>query len=271
MHKDIFNYINHKGESVNLGATNIIIHESSLRDYEWIFTKTRNNVTSFKREIKNKSIPCIVYGPARYETANRMFEIFEKDIVANEPGTLFLGEYYIKGYFFASKKSNYANNEKINIELSFVATSKGWVKETKYIYRMNDASEDRGLGYKYDYPYDFLSSLNTQNLYNLSFIEQDMKIIIYGHIVNPALTIGGHLYAVNDEIYRNEYLTIDTKEKTVYKTTSKGELVNLFSKRNINSYIFQKIKPGENVVIPSSDEMQFDIIVLDERSEPKWT
>lgn len=268
--RDVFKYINHKGEVINLGSGNIIVNSNSLRDYEWSYSTARKGISAFKRKSAGKSFPCIVYGPSRNSIANRIFEVFEKDVLANEPGTLYYGEYYIKGYMFASKKSDYSNNGSLKLNISFIAETGGWVKETKYIYRKSDVSEERGLGYKYDYPYDFLSSLNTQNLYNLSFVDQDMKIVIYGHIKTPSLIIGGHLYEVDVEIYRNEYLTIDTKEKTVVKTTATGQIVNLFSKRNIDSYIFQKIKPGENTVIPSSDEMQFDIILLDERSEPKW-
>ena len=40
--------------------------------------------------------------------------------------------------------------------------------------------------------------------------------------------------------------------------------------RNKDSYIFEKIQPGTNYVIIDGD-FGVDIILMEERSEPKWT
>ena len=67
----------------------------------------------------------------------------------------------------------------------------------------------------------------------------------------------------------NEFLTIDSVLKTIVLTKRDGSTENCFNYRNKDSYIFEKIPSGTSNI--SSGNFNFEITLLEERSEPKWT
>jgi phage-related protein len=95
-------------------------------------------------------------------------------------------------------------------------------------------------------------------------------MIINGACVDPAIYIGDHLYQVYCTVNEGEYLTIDSTSKTIILTANDGTQTNVFNSRNKDSYIFEKVKSGKNDV-SWSGTFTFEIIILEERSEPKWT
>ena len=197
--------------------------------------------------------------------------MIEKDIAAVKAGTLKYGQWYLPGYF-TNKKTNgfYKCSNSIKMTLEFITDVDKWRRENHFTYRVNDeAVEERGLGYSYGYPYDFLSSINAQNLYNHSYTDSNFILNVYGPAINPAVTIAGSVYKVETELLKNEYLTINTKDKTIIKTAVKGEKVNEYANRSLDSYIFKKIPVGMNSVAVTPN-CNFDIIVIEERSEPTW-
>ncbi len=263
-------YINHIGEVIDFGAGNILINENDFRNYSWKHTALYSKIAYFSKDIVTKSLPVIVYGEKRIETANRIYEIIERDVIGEKMGKMCIGDYYIKGYFYASEKEEYTSSNSITIKLKFISDQENWIKENLYTYRLNDLVEnDRGLGYAYGYPYDFLSSINTQNLYNTFFADANLILRIYGPVINPSITIADNMYQVNTELLANEYLTINTLEKTIIKTTSKGAEINEYAKRSLANYVFKKIPAGTNNVVANPD-CNFDIVIIEERSEPKW-
>ena len=68
----------------------------------------------------------------------------------------------------------------------------------------------------------------------------------------------------------NEDLTIESTAKKIFVTRNDGSVVNHFNDRNKQSYVFEKIPAGMNDVTWDGD-FGFDIILMEERSEPKWT
>ena len=103
-----------------------------------------------------------------------------------------------------------------------------------------------------------------------AFADANFKLVIYGAVTNPAITIGGHVYQVNCTVAAGEYLTIDSLTKKIFLTGSGGAVTNKFNDRNRDSYIFEKIPAGANAVAWSGS-FGFDVTIYEERSEPKWT
>ena len=95
------------------------------------------------------------------------------------------------------------------------------------------------------------------------------RILIYGQTTDPVINIGGHRYAVNGSISAAETLLIDSLTKTITLTTAMGTKVNWFANRDRNSYIFQPIPAGMNIV-SWIGTFGFDLTVIEKRSEPKW-
>lgn len=127
-----------------------------------------------------------------------------------------------------------------------------------------------GLDFPHGFPFDYSTAVSSDYIINNAQTASNAILTIYGPAESPAITIGENTYKVNDTFVENEYLTIDTKQKTVTKTTRNGEKINLFSKRDKENYIFEKIQPGQNTVV-MTPKANYTITLIDERSEPKWT
>lgn len=263
---ETFRYVNHLNEEINSIEDGLIVGTNNLRDYEWDFSTQFNKISSFYRKSAKKKIPFIIYGTK--EQASHIFEIFEKDVLNKKAGRIYIGEYYLRGYIVASNKRAYADGI-ITGDLTFIAEDSMWIKPVTYVYTMHDVSLQDGQGYAYDFPYDYSSSANVQNLHNTSFMPCSAIINIYGEIVNPALVIAGHTYKVNVTVGAGERLTIDGYNKEIYKVNSQGAKTNVFANRDTTSYIFEKVPTGEQK-IAQVGTFDYDITLMLERSEPEW-
>lgn len=260
-------YINHLNEEVVFGEKGLIVGTNDLRNFVWSYNSQFSKIQSFAKKIVKKTLPFVIYGGSEF--ANRTFETFEKDVLAGKAGRLYIGDYYIKGYFCESKKSVYHNGI-IKGTLSFVTDQNSWIKETDYTFRMNDETLQQGLGYSYDYPYDFTPMVNVQGLNNTSFTPCEFIMTMFGPAKNPTININGSPYHVDVELLDNEYLVINSYEKTIVKVDTKGNKSNEFHNRDIDNYVFKKIDTGDNKITTNQD-MDYNITLLLERSEPAWT
>lgn len=268
-------YRNHLGEEVRFGENGVYANENDLRNFTWGVVSRNDKITSFKKGISKKSLQCMIICHDENKGAeirNRIFEIMEKDVLAGKYGKMIVGDYYLRCYVTESKKKDYIRDKRYMIVDFIVQTDlPAWIKENANVFGADSESAAGFLDFEYDFPYDFKNSLLNGIVTNAGFVESNFRMIIYGKVSNPTLYIGGHEYSVNVDVEEGEYLTIDSVEKTVILTRNDGEAVNCFNLRNKDSYIFQKISAGDNAITSSNSQIYFDIIILDERSEPKWT
>lgn len=269
---DKIRYVNHLKEEIFFGE-NVIAHENDLRNYLWDFDTHNGLVTNFRRIFTAKTLPFYIYGNTEEEATlmkNKVFEVFEKDVLANIKGTLWIGDYYYKCFVVGSVNSEYLSHKSIlKKEVSIVTDNPVWVKETPYKFYLHQEIEgDRT--YPYSYPYGYSNNLNSQRILNEHFTKSNFKIVIYGAVSNPTIYINGHPYTVNTELLSGEYLTISSLDKTVIKTKNNGDTVNEFNKRSKEYSVFEKIKQGSNTVSYDGN-FDFEVILFEERSEPKWT
>ncbi len=257
-------YVNHLNEKVTLGNVDALMNTNNLHSHEWGYTTLNNKIASFESKIVKYDIPMTLIEDDITES-NRVFEILEKDVVTQQKGKLIIGDYTINGYIYKARGTNYRKPT-----YSFVSDEK-WQKSQIFMFRINNSEvTEEGLGYPFDYPYDYLSPIGLQNLNNTNYVESDFVMTIYGPINNPHIIIGGNTYGVNCNVYSNEYLTINSKDKTIIKTTVRGAKENKFSDRETEQgYVFKKIPVGRvSVVMPN--DFNVDITIIEERSEPKW-
>lgn len=151
-------YVNHLGEVIQFGQDGIFVNENDLRDYSWGFDSNRNRVENFRKGVVSKTIPVQIV--AESDTSgtrlkNAIFEICEKDVIAERPGKLYIGEYYLSCYVVGSTKSLYlAHKNMLNTSMQIV-TDKDWIRENKtsYVYRDNTVkagtSDDSNVAWGY--------------------------------------------------------------------------------------------------------------------------
>lgn len=267
--RDKLTYINHLNQSIVLGPGNILLGENSVRDYEWKYNTQYSKIAGFKRGITTFKIPIVIVDAEKNEIADEMFSIFERDIEAEKPGKLICGDYYMTGYITAKENRDFVYHKIIKIELTFATDEPFWIKETDNAFI--EGSMGDGLDYPWDYSFDYTNSLNISILNNANFTSSDFRLVIFGPCNNPQINIGGHLYNVDVEVGENEYLTIDSYNKTVYLTKKDGAKINEFANRNVDSYIFEKIPSGQSNVSWSDGIERFVITLIERRSEPKWS
>lgn len=272
-------YKNHLNEVFEFGKDGIYVNTGDLRDYEWSVSTKGRRISSFDYSVGKKKLPVVIVCDTEaqgIEARNKLFEVVEKDVLARKHGQIIVGDYYLKGFVTASKKSNYLLQKRLmEAELTISTDFPYWVKETTTPYSMVGAAATIGesgefLDYPIPFPHDYYCDLNTKPLVNSNFVASNFRLIIYGTCVNPTISIADHIYQVNCTVEANEYLTIDSATKKIFITGNDGTVRNVFNLRNRASYVFEKIPTGSNVVSWNGN-FAFDIVLLEERSEPKWT
>lgn len=265
-------YINHMNETLGLDSRKMFVQDCDLYNFAWSVNSKNEKISGFKRGITYKPIILIIKGNTEQECIelrNRLFDVMEKDTLAVKPGKLFVGDYYLKCFSVESKKDEYLREQGfLKLTLKIVTDSPFWVKETTTTFGFGSGIEGTNLDFNRDFPSDYTSNLLDTRLNNTSFFESNFIMRIYGACDNPAVVIAGHEYSVAVSIAANEYLMIDSVEKTIMLIKTDGTKVNCFNSRNRDSYVFEKIPSGVNTV--SSGNFKFDVTLLDERSEPKW-
>ena len=265
-----FIYTNHINESIEFGSGGIFVNENDLRNFTWDLSTKNAKITSFNRGVVSKTIPVVILSVNAKDVKNRLFEVCEKDVLAKKHGKIIIGDYYLKCFVIASSKMNYLQSKKhTEISLKISTDFPYWVKETTTTFGYNIISEGKNLDFNNDFAYDYTSNMLGKELNNTGFVPANFRMLIYGPAENPSVNIGGHTYAVNTSVARNEYLAIDSIAKTVVLKHTDGSETNCFNLRSRESYLFEKIPAGVNFVSITGD-FKFDITLLEERSEPKW-
>lgn len=266
-------YQNHLNETINFGKDGIFVNESELHDYAWTVKSRNNKISGFKRGVTTKKLPVVIKcqsEQAGIDARNRMLSVMEKDILANEPGRIIIGDYYYKCFVTKSSKKSYLiSGEYMLVDLVLSSDSPFWVREDFHAFRHGTGDPADGLDFPHDNPFDFTSGFYSHEVFNDSIASANFVLIVHGAATNPEVSVGGNIYKVNAEVDEGEYLTINSTTKEIYITANNGTKRNVFADRDKTNYIFEKIKPGLSFV-SWVGEFDVDLILLDERSEPQW-
>lgn len=263
-------YINSKGQKVEFGGRGIIINTNNIRDYEWIYTAVSEKIAKFKRTISNKTLPVLFYGTAAGDTANEVHKILDYDVVNNTAGRLYSGDYYVQGFFIGSTKTSYTQSGILKMDLIFITDTSVWIKEKKQAYRYLAGADSEFLDYPHDMNYDYYIGGRLGHITNDSVAAADFKMIIYGNNTDSIeIRVGLNRYIIFENLKKGEYITIDSKARKLYKTDKRGNVTNIFNSRSRIYPIFKKIPSGRLEVAWDLD-LDFDITLFEERSEPLW-
>lgn len=271
---ETFSYTNHMNETIEFGASSgIFVNENDLHDFSYKVTSKNDRISAMKKGVVKKTIPLIIKCKTEAEgiaARNRLYEVMDKDTLAMKHGKLICNGYYLKCFCSGSKKSNYLlTKEYMVVKLTIQTDFPEWVKETTTTFNYGAGAQGTNLDFNNDFPYDYASNLLGKKMNNTGFIPSNFRMVIYGAIENPKITVSGHDYEVSVSVGANEFLTIDSIDKTIILTHTDGSKENCFHLRNRESYIFEKIPTGENDVSVNGD-FKFDVTLLEERGEPKW-
>lgn len=267
-------YSNHQNEVIDFGTMGIYVNTSELRNYEWSAVVRNNKITGFERGVTKRSLPVVIIcedEASGIAARNRLYEVTERDVLARQPGKIIVGAYYYRCFIVKSQKSDYLRTKRMMVDtLTTLSDNPYWVRESVYSFAPDPGGGSGYLDHPYDYPFDYSNRSASNELNNSGFSNSKFQIHIFGAVSNPSVSIGGHIYGVNCTVEEGDYLTIDSLEKKIYLTASDGRQANVFAYRLRQSYVFEPIKPGVNTVAWDGS-FTFDVTLLEERSEPKWT
>ena len=281
-------YENHLGESISFGSEGIYVDNNELHDYSWTYTAYNQRITSFTAGIATRTLPVVIACSSESEGVklkNRLMECSLKDILAVEHGKLIVGDFYLRCYLTASKKRNYLYQQGyMEVSLTVTTDYPQWIRENPVYFRngteVSEGEKDsstvigsgrkRNFDYNYDFAYDYKNDYSVKPTENPAFIEGPFRLLIYGPCINPSIAIGGHIYQVNVTVPQGAILTIDSIDRRIYMTDASGNETNCFEFRNRDSYIFKPIPSGK-LKIALVGALSFDLIMIEERSEPEWT
>lgn len=271
---ETFKYINHRNETIEFGQAGVYVNSNDLRDFTWSVTSKNDRISGFTKGIATKTVPLVILCETEQEgikIKNQLFEIMEKDVLAQQHGKIVIGNYYLKCYVTEGKKTNYLTDKRyMNASLTITTDYPYWTKEVDTDFNMSNPKDLIFLDYSHDYPFDYKAETAVGILNNTGFVASNFRLTIFGFVTNPKIFINGHEYSVNITISTGEYLVIDSVAKTIILYRYNGEKVNCFNARNKQSYVFEKIPPGTNIAT-CEGQLLFRISLIEERSEPKWT
>jgi hypothetical protein len=268
-------YVNNQGEVFKFGVAGVYANENDLRDFGWSYDSDNNKIGGFTKSVTTKSLSVIICAETKQkcrQIKKQMYEVFEKDVLAESPGKLYIGDYYLPCYIVKSVKSDYLNSYRMSVNLTIVTEADTWFKDLTIALRPGEQAEDlSGRGYNYGYEYDYSSSSgNSYQANQEGFCSCDFIFTIYGYADNPEIIINNHVYKLNYTVQKDEQVAIDSRKKRITLTKKNGATRNLFRYRDKTSDIFEKV-PSGNINIYLNNNYDCDIMLLLERSEPEWT
>lgn len=271
---DVFYYENNQGEKITFGENGIFASYNDLRDYEWEYDSDDDIITNFHKGVKAKSIPVIFCGSSGKECRtrrNNAYIVAERDIIQETKGKLHIGDYYMNCFIHGITNSDYLITERMmKSEFKIVTDDPVWKKEDTFEFITSQVTSIQGVDFPFDFPFDFQNSpIISNSLKNQSTFNSEFKLTFYGEAENPQIKIAGHTYQMNCNLEDGERIVIDSSSKTITKYGQDNSVQNYFNYRYKTESIFEKVPSGVQR-LSWNGNFGFDIVLIDERSEPKW-
>lgn len=273
---EIAKFVNHLNQTIEFGSGGVFISDSEMHNYEWEYDDNFDEITNFHKGITPKKMKIIIMAASEEEginIRNRIFEVFERDVLAEKPGRFYQDGYYMTGYFIASQKSKwYISKRYMEQEVTMVTDQPDWIRESLYSYLITDDIKNVAGNvkkYSYQYVYRYKNQNSSSRIMNNAVIDSDFIFRIYGPVANPLIMVNNHVYQVNVSINIGEYVEINSQRKTIYLIHNNGSSDNVFWSAAKQGYIFEKIPSGQSVVAWDG-KFAFDLIIIEKRSEKAW-
>ena len=284
------------------------INNGDIRDYSWTYDEQFGKVKQFRKKLATRSIDIIFFQRRSgkenelYSYADDMYAIFDRDVMSNKHGRLFVGKYdktdessenkgdygngyYIDCFIMASKKDEYDNGVVIKTKLTVLSDFRWHCKLKKEFGKIagvepgGDPSDYDYLDFQYDHSYDFSVGVGMNDLRKFAvgaIAAFNFRIEFEGPIEDPELIVGETPpyyweYRVYASVAEGEKLIIDSLEKKVYRLLPDGTEISEFNARDRDWYIFQPMpikNQNSRVVWPVGHTVT--IYAYLERSEPPW-
>lgn len=279
-----FRYINSREEILDLSEFPYLLQSGDLLNYSWTCDSDNNRITNVRREagerafkvglIPDWSLPYAEKRALLKEAAERLYSVFEYDVVNNTDGRIETDTgSYLPCRVLTSEKSDWENpTAYMFYDLTAVSGLNAWITEQSSSYYKNIGREDsKYLDYPLGYERDYTpQQVGRASLYVNHITPSKFKMTIFGACVNPRIVISNHIYQIYTSLSDDEYLVVDSRDNTIVKHLSNGLQENIYNLRAKEQSVFETIPPLNNL-ISWDGSFGFDLTLYLERSEPAWS
>lgn len=248
-----------------------------LRGHAWDYELGRRDITAPDRPARECECDVVFMEPGQ---ADELRRTAARDVEAGTPGSLVSDGWRQRCYITAEEPSGIVLGFHKS-SLTVVLLDGTW-RKLSAMQDFNPAVAGGGdyLDLPHDVPYDLQPVSVRTSIEGPAHGSGPIRMIVYGYVENPAVTIGGNTYQVMCAVPAGGYLVIDGAEarsdRMIYTVSSDGTVTNRFADgvrgggRGSGSYIFERIEPGLNAV--SWDySFGFALGYYDEEASLPWT
>lgn len=271
-------YVASSGRVYNLKSPGMIrTKEANYHIWEWGIDGTElqygTRVAAFTREAATYSTKLVLDGGyfTRKDLLEDLHDDFELDVKNKTPGRIIWGDYYIDCFITLSSTYPGDRNQWTENDVTIYCPYPFWIREkTRSFYPQEAPVGETFLDYEFDYDYDFYFGDPGIATWPTDFpFASEFKLIIFGPCSNPRILINGYPYQINDTLEGTERIEIDSRNNKVIKHLANGQAISIFDLRNKEQSVFEPI-PGGTLTLNWSGAFGFDLIIFEERSEPRW-
>lgn len=268
-------YIGFKGDRVELDGPLVYVGTAlGIRGRQWSYTLGRRGISNQARVAREAELTADFLTLDAADAARRIMDF---DVGAGTPGKLVTPDGWEQRAYVVEQSPSDRYHGWVRADLKLLLLDGVWRKLVVGAYGTGGKGDDYGKAYSYGYMYDYAPPDNASVVNVDSPTSCPMRLVIYGHVENPEITIGGNLYRFDVEVPTGGYLVVDTRpDPSVTLHDSSGRTSDVFgcahrgSGEGCGEYAFERLKPGANT-IDWDNSFGFDLGVYLEEGEIPWT
>lgn len=247
----------------------------ALRGHAWSYRLGHRQVSGIALPGREATIGVKIVG---YDELERMRILFDADMANRTPGTLVVDGEWRTAAYVAKAEPQSITPGMVESQLTMLLPDPWWRRESLNVFHMQMFEDPQWLDLPCDLPCDLGGMAAIRTVRNPTPIRQPARITIYGPCTNPYVVIGTNRYQVDASVPEGGRIEIDgaSAVKTIVMVDAQGNRSNLFGKARRGAgldggeYIFQPLEPGIQQIAWRND-FDFDVTVVEERTEPPWT
>lgn len=270
-------YINSSGKVLDMSAWPIICLNDPDVASVWQLDKSPRgrfgsllNTATRNEQILNFTIALSGATPAELDALiEQVMNVYGEDVRAEKMGQLWAGKSYCEGLIQSYEKNKAVGKRYAEFKITFCSFSAFWITTQKVEFGIVPANSN-GFRMPFRFPFGFRTAVNSNTIANPTAFPAPAIIRMFGPCIKPAVTVNGHIYQVLAEARAGERFEINQLHRTLTLVTSDGKENNAFTFRNKDYSIFEYLPPG-GLEIVADNKFAYEIVLLHQRSLPKWT
>lgn len=249
-----------------------------LFNWSWGFNEQFGRINTFRRAKDSYELTIVIDGdvPSRH---NDLCDIFNADVLANEPGYLLINDWKLPCYIIEAENDIVFD---LNRQSTFVVKSVNstWIREQTSSYNGvaggGSQGEDLGRDYTYadgilgrGYNYGYSQPESHYASIDLPGASNGFMAVIYGPQVNPTIYLDNQPVRVNITLEANQRLRIVSNGsiKTIEILEPNGTATDAFVYRDKENTPFLTLGQHTDLTF---GQVRFDFTTIERRSQPTW-